>query len=345
MKPNLTIIDADSIIYLVASRYKDVKIRSSALNDLDSFIMDILSTTYGKYYLGYFGKIKGAKNFRYDVAKTKPYKGTRKEKESWYLYWEKIMKNHMEKVWGFVPVEYVEADDMCTVMAEKYKKDDRFGKVYIASPDKDLAQVSGIWIYNYGKHTEEYLDEVKALTNLYGQCIEGDGADNIPGLPGCGEKAAKIFKESYNSINIKDIEEDIKDYYKEYLHNTYPEKQLKASKKSFLAGYKLSHNISRFNKKTKENALRTFNMGGKLFKPLSDVFYLTVFDEMYKLLYMLRTEEDVKKYWKEYTPKEPLEEQFIEWEIVDNNIKMIEADIVEEDFNSNDFLDTEYDEF
>jgi hypothetical protein len=57
---------------------------------LDEFISDILITT-GKDYLGFIGG-KG-RNFRKDIAITKPYKGTRPENQSGSyfgsLYWPK----------------------------------------------------------------------------------------------------------------------------------------------------------------------------------------------------------------------------------------------------------------
>jgi len=332
MKSNLSIIDADSLIYLVGSKYKDVRIRSSALNDLDNFIIHILTVNYSKHYIGFFGKRNGKKNFRYGIAKTKPYKGTRPEKADWYKYWEKIMKTHMEKVWGFIPVEHVEADDMCTFYATKYKGSKNFDKIVVCSPDKDLKQVGGVWHYDYWKRESKFISVNEGIRRLYGQCIEGDGTDNILGLMGCGEGAAKKFMAKFDDSNIDDIHEAIKIYYKNYLHVEYPAKMVKAAEKAYLSGYKISKNIKRFNKKTKAEALQTFNKGGKMFKPLTDDYYLTQFNEMYNLVYMLRTEDEIKKYWPEYVFTEPMTEDYIDWDEVDINQELLHGDVEEEDF-------------
>jgi 5'-3' exonuclease len=332
MKHNLAIIDADSLIYLVASKYKTLKVRSSALNDLDAFIMDILKVTYSKEYFGFFGKINGKRNFRYDLAKTKPYKGTRGDKKDWYLYWEKILKNHMENVWGFTPVEYVEADDLCTAYAEKYKENHKYGKIFICSPDKDLKQIENTWVYDYKKRIFEFIDKVKAETNLYAQCIEGDSADNVPGLPKCGETAAKEFKKRYTEENIKDIRKDIELYFKEYLHVIYPEKLAKAAEKEYLANYKLTQGLKRFTKKTKNEALRFFNQGGKLFVPPNEDYYKIQFKEMYNLVLMLRTIKDIQKYWKDYKETKPIKEKYMDWDAIDKEKELIDYGLEDNEF-------------
>lgn len=347
MKYNLSIIDADSLVYLVGSKYKDVRIRSSALNSLDDFIMSILEVNYSKEYIGFFGKINGAKNFRYDVAKTKPYKGTRPDKEPWYIYWEKIMKNHMEKVWGFIPVEYVEADDMCTMYATKFQGSKDYDKIVICSPDKDLKQVPNVWVYDYWKRESEFITNEIALKNLHGQCIEGDGTDNVAGLIGCGEKARKEHLANYNENNIKDIHEGTKEYFRVYLHETLPAKQMKVAEKTYLVNYKLTKGLTRFNKKTKAEALMFFGQGGKMFVPKDDDLYLTQFQEMYDLVYMLRNLEEVNKYWKEFKFVKPLHEKFMDWDEIDEKYELMQGDFIEEDFDDDvTFLnDDDFDDF
>lgn len=332
MKSNLSIIDADSLVYLVAVKYKTLKVRSSALNDLDDFIMDILTTTYSKHYFGFFGKINGKRNFRYDVAKSLPYKGTRGDKEDWFIYWEPILKNHMENIWGFTPVEYVEADDMCTAYAEKYKGDAKFNDVFICSPDKDLKQIEGTWVYDYKKRETTYIDVVKAQTNLYGQCIEGDTADNVQGLPGCGVKARDEFISLYTEANIKNIEKDTKQYYKEYLHETLPTKQANKAKKQYLIDYKAYKGIKRYTKKIKQEALMHYQVSPDMFRPDRDDYYLTHFNEIFTLVLMLRTLEDVKVYWKDYVEIKPIKEKYIKWEKIDQEKELIDFGLEDNTF-------------
>lgn len=332
MKSNLSIIDADSLIYLVGSKYKDVRIRSSALNDLDKFIIHILKVNYSKYYVGFFGKMGGSKNFRYDLAKTKPYKGNRPEKTDWYKYWERIMKNHMEKVWGFVPVEHVEADDMCSLYAEHHRGSKDYDKIVICSPDKDLEQVGETWIYDYRTHESEYITALKGEKNLYRQCIQGDSTDNILGLEGVGKVTAKEFVAGFTEV--KGIREATLAYYKEYIHVTGPKKERKKAEKIFLASYKTSQGLKRYTKKTKAAALQMF---GTLKADISTLIppdhYKKVFAEMYSLVYMLRTEAEVKVYWPEFKFMTPLAEKYMDWEEIDANYELIHGEVIEENFD------------
>jgi len=339
MKSNLSIIDADSLVYLIAYNYKDVRVRSSALNSLDDFIMGILESNYSKHYFGFFGKINGAKNFRYDIAKTKPYKGTRPEKEKWFTYWEPILKNHMEKVWKFTPVEYVEADDMCTLYATRFKGDPRFGKIVICSPDKDLKQAGGFWHYDYKKRESVYITEEEGDRNLYYQCVLGDGSDNIPGLIGCGKGAAEKFKNELALVDSKKYKEHTLNYFKTYLHETLPAKQQKSAEKAYLASYKVMHGIKRYNKKLKDAALMSFRAGGKMFTPKKDDYYKDVFEEMYSLVYMLRTEKELLPIWKDHKFIEPLEEKYMDWDEIDEKVELIQGDELIDEFDEDlDFL-------
>lgn len=141
-----------------------------------------------------------APTFRFDIAKTKPYKGTRKEAKPW----------HYSNIKAFIlgccdSVEVgdgLEADDL---MAIEHTSDPN---TIICSRDKDLKQVPG-WLYSwelgrqpaFGPELIEkmgYLtlsEDNKKLTGtgllyFYAQMLIGDGVDNIPGLPRCGPVAA-----------------------------------------------------------------------------------------------------------------------------------------------------------
>lgn len=335
MKSNLSIIDADSIIYLIGSKYKLARVRASALNSVDEFIMSILENTYAKHYIGTFGKINGGKNFRYDVAKTSPYKGTRGDKEDWFKYWEPIMKNHMEKVWGFIPAEYVEADDICTFYGTKYKDDPKFGKVFICGVDKDLKQLGDVWHYNYRTHQSKFISEVEGDKFLYQQSVEGDSADNIPGVPGVGEiTATELFKNVTGTV-LKSYAISIFD---EYINEIIPKNKEKAALNNYLKAYKIQHQIKRYTKSTKAAAMITFNAGG-IFKPPAG-YSTKLFEEMYALVYMLRTEEEIKVHWKDFIAIEPVKEKYMDWDKIDKNKELIDFGMEDEDFSDDiTFLD------
>jgi 5'-3' exonuclease len=342
IKHNLTIIDADSIVYLVGYRFKDVRIKSSALNALDDFIIDILKSTYSKEYIGVFGKHKGAKNFRYDIAKTKPYKGNRPASPDWYIYWEKIMKNHMEKIWKFIPVEYVEADDVCATLANHYKNDPKYGRVFVASPDKDLKQIGGVWNYNYEKRSTKFITEREGDIFLYKQSLQGDGSDNISGAEGFGKKSIeKAFEHITDKTNLYKYTKEI---FKTWYHETLPAKQMKAAEKTYLINYKAINNIKRFNKKLKEEALQLFNKGGTIFKPSDKNYGENKFKEMLSLVYMLKTEAEIQLHWKDFKIFLPTVDEYIDWETVDQEKELIEGDALVDDFDEDfDFLNEDFD--
>lgn len=108
-------------------------------------------------------------------------------------------------------VDGYEADDVIGTLA---KQAERQGFVtYMMTPDKDFAQLvsDNILLYRPGnkwKSTEVWgVEEVKKKfeINDVSQVIDflgmmGDAVDNIPGLPGVGEKTAKKFLAQYGNM-------------------------------------------------------------------------------------------------------------------------------------------------
>ena len=116
------------------------------------------------------------------------------------------------------------------------------------------------------------------------------------------------------------------------MHEVLPEKAYKASVKDYLAQYKQSTGLKRFTKKKKEEALSYYTVTVDSFKPKDDKYHEKVFDEMYNLVYLLRTEEEIAKYWKEFKFVEPLKEKFMDWDEIDEKMALLYADPIEEDF-------------
>ena len=105
----------------------------------------------------------------------------------------------------------VEADDLIGTLAKQAEKEDF--KVYMVTPDKDYAQLVSENIFMYrparmGNGIEIW--DIEAVQKKFEverpeQVIDylgmmGDAVDNIPGLPGVGDKTAKKFLAAYGSM-------------------------------------------------------------------------------------------------------------------------------------------------
>lgn len=175
-------------------------------------------------------------NFRYKVAKTKPYKAKRGSKP---VHFGAIRK-YLIDYWGAIVVRGAEVDDALGINQDKEN-----GSTVIVSNDKDLMMIPG-WHFDldYGR-VVKYSDKeykVKAYKDkatffvsdpgelfltegnnkrkvLWGvgqmwfcaQLLLGDSCDNIPGIDGCGPVA------TYNLLkDAKTFEEGIKIVYSKY---------------------------------------------------------------------------------------------------------------------------------
>ena len=105
-----------------------------------------------------------------------------------------------------IGVEDWEADDLIGSLA--FTARDRGYDVVIATSDKDFFQLvgDGIKLYHTGR---EVLYDAKGVESAFGlppekvvdvMAIWGDAIDNIPGVPGIGEKGAKALIQSYGSL-------------------------------------------------------------------------------------------------------------------------------------------------
>lgn len=165
--------------------------------------------------------ITQGETFRYDLAQTKPYKGTRVGKKPWHY---DNLTAHMIHDLNATVVTYLEADDRLAI--DHVADEDTI----IVTRDKDLRQVPG-WFYSWelGMQpsfgpalitTEGHLrlDEKKKIKGtgfpfFCSQVLTGDTVDNIPGLPGCGPvKAFNILKECNGT---QEYMEALTDAYKE----------------------------------------------------------------------------------------------------------------------------------
>ena len=139
--------------------------------------------------------------FRYDIAKTKPYKGTRKENKPWHF---DNLTAYMVGALEHKIVSFIEADDALAIDATADP-----GNTVICTRDKDLRQVPvNVYSWELGKQasfgpvlisnpgTLELVDGKLKGTGFAFFCAQmlmGDGVDNIPGIPKFGPVKAYHF--------------------------------------------------------------------------------------------------------------------------------------------------------
>ena len=104
-----------------------------------------------------------------------------------------------------------EADDIIGTLAKQAEKEDY--KVYMVTPDKDFGQLvsenifmyrparmgNGIEIWGIPEIQKRFgVERPEQVIDYLG--MMGDASDNIPGLPGVGDKTAKKFIEEFGSL-------------------------------------------------------------------------------------------------------------------------------------------------
>jgi 5'-3' exonuclease len=139
--------------------------------------------------------------FRFDIAKRKPYKGTRPSNKPWHY---QNLTVYMTDVLKAEIITHIEADDALAIAHL-----DPETETVLCSRDKDLRQVPGrFYSWELGMQPSfgpADITQVGSLSLSDGktkkltgtgfawfcaQVLTGDTVDNIPGLPKCGPVAA-----------------------------------------------------------------------------------------------------------------------------------------------------------
>src|SRR5688572_28966204 len=108
-----------------------------------------------------------------------------------------------------------EADDLIATMARELCEEDY--EVFLVSKDKDLRQILTPCVHMYDPAVDEVIDE-KRMEEKVGyspreavevQTLMGDAIDNVPGIPGVGEKTAAKLIKKYGSADavLKHLDE------------------------------------------------------------------------------------------------------------------------------------------
>ena len=218
------LIDADIVAYRVACTLQEDDAEDFAYARAEDLVDQILVNTEATEYDLY---LTGKGNFRYSIYPE--YKAHRPTEKPFWL--EKI-RQYLIANFNATVVEGIEADDaMASEQAgtialneiyhnispgedidggEAYASDGVYfskqTETVICSIDKDLLMVPGNH-YNFVKDEFYYITEEQGLRNFYMQCLIGDRADNIKGIPGIGPKKAekilegcKTEQEMFNAV-------------------------------------------------------------------------------------------------------------------------------------------------
>ena len=181
------LIDADIMLYRAAWKHEGDDL-DYALETIDAMFEHIFYVTKCANYIGF---LTGKFNFRKDLAKTKVYKGNRKDMPMPEHF--DAIKDYLINQWHCKIVNGLEADDALGICQTEMED------TIICSIDKDLLQIKGLH-YNWNKGEVIEVSEDDAWYKLYQQTLTGDSTDNIVGIPRVGEKkASKILSECYTS--------------------------------------------------------------------------------------------------------------------------------------------------
>lgn len=118
---------------------------------------------------------------------------------------KKVVEGHNIPIYE---LQGYEADDILATLAVRAEKDDI--DTYIITGDKDALQLVGSHIRILNTHKDNLLYDREMVKNIYGvdpelitdiMALMGDPTDNIPGVPGIGEKTAVELIKQFGSLD------------------------------------------------------------------------------------------------------------------------------------------------
>jgi len=184
------LIDGDIIAYRAAFATQDL-LSSDARDKVEELVDYILDETLDLPFpteSEYQVYLTGKTNFRFDIAKSYPYKGNRSSAEKPVHLG--ATRDHLEVKYGAIVSDNEEADDLIAKGAAALDYN-----CVVASIDKDMLQLP-CWHFNFGRGTWEKVSPYEGTRFFYTQILTGDRADNIVGLRGIGpKKAEKILSD------------------------------------------------------------------------------------------------------------------------------------------------------
>jgi 5'-3' exonuclease len=189
------LIDGDIIAYRAAFATQDF-LPKDAEEKVDALMKYVLDETIELPFPSkweYQTYLTGSTNFRFDIAKSYPYKGNRKANEK-PKYLKSARDYMVDKYSAVISVEE-EADDLIGIGAAELGYN-----CVVASIDKDMLQLP-CWHFNFVKGEWSKVDQWGGDLFFYTQVLTGDAADNIKGLKGIGPKKAEKLLQGCKSVD------------------------------------------------------------------------------------------------------------------------------------------------
>lgn len=219
------LIDADIIVYR-AGHSSEKRIKGElvelypieyALGSAKAIMLSILEAARFSGYQGYLSAVADQTMFRLKYAKTKKYKENRLksvccnagidstgectvcrvckspcEARSIKPHYYQEIRDYLLDTFNVEVVTGIEADDALGIAQTPYS--------CICSIDKDLLQIPGKH-YSFVKQEWYDIDEFTGWKNLFLLTLQGDTADNIPGLERIGPKTALKLLEKCKTVD------------------------------------------------------------------------------------------------------------------------------------------------
>ena len=179
----IALIDADIIMYRAAFKHEGDETFFECSETIDAMMDYIIHRTECFEYIGF---LTGKGNFRYALAKTKEYKGNRKDRERPTFLDE--AREYLIEQWECISVDGMEADDALGICQIEMDDD-----TIICSIDKDLLQIKDNY-FNWNSDIISIQSNEDADKVFWKQILMGDSTDNIVGIPRVGKvKAERII--------------------------------------------------------------------------------------------------------------------------------------------------------
>lgn len=169
-------LSSKSDIYPYKYYYPAAQLETILYTKLNSIFEDLGT----RNYVMYITDRDRSKNYRNQFANFLPYKGNRTKKSKPFYYTQ--ARNLLMKKYGAIKIIGEEADDAIGKKAtDLYAQYNDYEHAYIASIDKDLQTIPG-YHYHLKDRQIKYINQEEAEKNFIIQLLQGDRADNVPGL-------------------------------------------------------------------------------------------------------------------------------------------------------------------